>query len=96
MTVQLTLRQTAVVRESLELLVEKIRREEREVLERLEGIAERLGLRDWRELEDVFREEGPDNPELDLLWPEYMYLRGRLEDLEKRRREAEELLERLG
>ena len=82
-----------VVREGLELLLRKITREMAMVESRLQRIARRLGLSSWRELDDLFASSNIDNPEIDTLWPEYLYLRERLEKLKKRRKEV---LERLG
>ena len=76
----------SIVREGLELVLRKIDREITSVEVRLQRMAVRLGVNNWRELEKVFSERGIDNPEMDLLWPEYLYLRNRLEKLEKRRK----------
>lgn len=49
---------------------------------RLQRMAARLGVKNWRELERFLREGGED-PEVDMLWPEYLYLWNLLEELEK-------------
>ncbi len=66
----------------------KIDREITSVEIRLQRMAVRFGVNNWRELEKVFSERGIDNPEMDLLWPEYLYLRNRLEKLEKRKKDV--------
>lgn len=79
----------------MELVLRRIDREIVAVEVRLQGIARRFGVRDWRELEKLFTARGVGTPELDMLWPEYLYLRERLENLRRRRREVLESLERL-
>jgi hypothetical protein len=39
-------------------------------------IAEKFGLKSWKELEEFFR-RGVDNLEIDLAWVEYRYLKDR-------------------
>jgi len=73
------------VRESLEVMLRKINREIAVVEARLQKIAVGLGIEDWRELEKLLVSRGIDNPEIDLLWPEYLYLKRRLEKLEERK-----------
>ncbi len=85
----------ADVREGLELLLRRIDREIVVVESRLQRIARRFGLSGWRELEELFRSGGISTPEVDLLWPEYLYLRERLEELRRRRREVLEGLGRV-
>jgi len=75
-----------IVRESLGAMLEKINREAAVVETRLQKIAARLGVGNWRELERLLAGRGIDNPEVDLLWPEYLYLRSRLEELEERKK----------
>ncbi len=75
-----------IVRESLEVMLRKINREIALVEARLQRIAVRLGASNWEELEKLFTETGIDNPEVDLLWPEYVYLKKRLRELEGRKK----------
>ncbi|MEM4971033.1 MAG: hypothetical protein QXE01_07270 [Sulfolobales archaeon] len=69
------------MRESLGVMLKKINREVALVGARLQRMALRLGVGDWRELERLLAGKGIDNPEIDLLWPEYLYLKRRLEEL---------------
>ena len=82
-----------LVKESLELMLENVERKIVEVELQLLEMAKRFGIRDWKELEEAFTSKGIDSPELDLLWPEFKYLKDKLEGLKKRK---EELLELLG
>ena len=82
-----------LIREALELMLEKVNEEMASAEVELKRIAKRFGLRDWKELDQLFNEEGLDNPEIDLLYPEYFYLKDKLERLRKRK---EELLKLLG
>jgi len=75
-----------IVRESLEVLLRKINREAAAVEARLQKIAAKLGVGDWRELEKLLTSKGVDNPEIDLLWPEYLYLKRRLGELEEKKK----------
>ena len=75
-----------IVRESLEVMLRRINREAAVVEARLQRIAARLGVGDWRELEELLTGRGIDNPEVDLLWPEYLYLKRRLRELEERKK----------
>ena len=75
------------MRESLEIMLRKVNREMASVEARLQKMAARLGARNWKELERIFMKENIDNPEVDMIWPEYLYLRERLEELKKRKRE---------
>jgi len=75
-----------IVRESLEVMLRKINREAAVVEARLQKTAVRLGVGDWRELEKLLTSRGIDNPEVDLLWPEYLYLKRRLGELEERKK----------
>ncbi len=76
-----------IIKEALEALLNEINREAAAIEARLQGIASKLGLNTWRDIEKLLTSEGMDNPELDMLWPEYLYLRGRLEELERRKRD---------
>jgi len=76
----------SIVREGLEALLRRINREAAVVEARLQRIATRLGVRDWRELEKLLTSRGFDNPEVDLLWPEYIYLKKRLRELDERKK----------
>jgi len=82
-----------LIREALELMLEKVNEEMALVEVELKRMAKKFGLRDWEELDQLFNEEGLDNPEIDLLYPEYIYLKDKLEGLKKRK---EELLKLLG
>lgn len=75
-----------LVREGLELMLRKINREKALVEAKLHRMALRLGYDDWRELEKLFLGKDIDNPEVDLLWPEFLYLKKRLEELEERKK----------
>ena len=75
-----------IVRESLEVMLRKVNREAAVVEARLQKIAVRLGVGNWRELEKLLTSRGIDNPEVDLLWPEYLYLKRRLRELEERKK----------
>jgi len=75
-----------IVRESLEVMLRKVNREAAVVEARLQKIAVRLGVGNWRELEKLLTSRGIDNPEVDLLWPEYLYLERRLRELEERKK----------
>ncbi len=75
-----------IVRESLDVMLRRINREAAVVEARLQRIAARLGVEDWRELEKLLTGRGIDNPEIDLLWPEYLYLKRRLRELEERKK----------
>ncbi len=51
---------------------------------------------DWlktSDIEELMKSKGIDNLEMDLVWPEYVYLRDRLEVLRKRR---QRILQQLG
>ena len=76
----------SIVRESLEVMLRRINREAAVVEARLQRIATSLGVGDWRELEKLLTSRGIDNPEMDLLWPEYLYLKKRLRELEERKK----------
>ena len=75
-----------IVRESLEVMLRRINRETAMVEARLQRVAVRLGVGNWRELEKLLTSRGIDNPEVDLLWPEYLYLKRRLRELEERKK----------
>ena len=74
------------MRESLEVMLRRINREATVLEARLQRIATNLGVGDWRELEKLLISRGIDNPEIDLLWPEYFYLKRRLRELEERKK----------
>ena len=82
-----------LVYEGLEMMLRKINREITVVEARLQRIATRLGVGSWRELEKLFAGKDIDNPEMDMLWPEYVYLKKRLEELEKRKKHVLAMLE---
>ncbi len=84
-----------MLREGLELMLKKIDDDIVAVEARLQSIARKVGVSDWRELDELFRSKGVDNPELDMLWPEYSYLRDRLLHLKKQREKILKSLERL-
>ncbi len=83
-----------IVRESLEIMLRKVNRDIAVTEARLQRMAIRLGASDWRELEKVFAGRNVDNPEVDMLWPEYLYLRERLEELRKRKKDILAMLAR--
>ena len=66
----------------LEIMPGIVKGEIASVEARLQRMAARLGVKNWRKLERFLR-EGGDDPEVDMLWPEYLYLRDLLEELEK-------------
>ena len=76
----------SIVRESLEVMLGRINREAAAVEAKLQRIATRLGVGDWKELEKLLTSRGIDNPEVDLLWPKYLYLKRRLKELEEKRK----------
>lgn len=78
----------AMLREGLELMLKKIDSEIVAVEARLQSIARKVGVSDWSELDELFRSKGVDNPELDMLWPEYSYLRDRLLHLKNREKRS--------
>jgi len=75
-----------IVRESLEVMLKKINREAAVVETRLQRIAVKLSAEDWKDLDKLFTSKGVDNPEMDLLWPEYLYLKRRLRELEEKKK----------
>jgi len=81
----------ALIRRGLEELIKSIDLELAKTEARLTAIAERFGLSSWEELEDLFRRE-IDNPEIDLAWAEYRYLKDRRESLLRDRERAFQLL----
>lgn len=83
----------AIVRQGLEVLLKKVNREIARVEARLQKLARDLGLSSWGELENFFSMRGLDNPDIDMLWSEYVYLRDRLEAL---RRYRLQILKELG
>jgi len=46
-------------------------------------MARKLGLDSWEKLEKLFTSSNINNPEIDMMWPEYLYLRERLKELKK-------------
>jgi hypothetical protein len=62
------------VRRRLEELIKSIDLELTKTEVRLTAIAEKFGLNSWKELEGLFK-RGMDNPEIDLAWVEYCYLK---------------------
>lgn len=82
-----------LIREALELMLEKVNEEMASVEIEIKRMAKKFGLKGQEELEQLLNEEGLDNPEIDLLYPEYLYLKEKLEAL---RRRKEELLKLLG
>ena len=86
----------AIIRRGLEELLERLSSEIAEVEARLEAMARRFGVETWRELEDLFEAQGLDSPALDQAWPEYVYLRDRLEKLREEKRRVLELVGRRG
>jgi len=81
------------IRRGLEELIRSIDLELAKTEVRLTAIAEKFGLSSWKELEKLFK-RGIDNPEIDLAWAEYCYLKDRCESLLKDRERAFQLLSR--
>ncbi|MCS7366620.1 MAG: hypothetical protein NDF52_01935 [archaeon YNP-WB-062] len=71
-----------LIRRGLEELIKSIDLELARTEVRLTMIAEKFGLKSWRELEEFFR-RGVDNREIDLAWVEYRYLKDKYESLLK-------------
>jgi hypothetical protein len=44
-------------------------------------MAVRLGVSGWRWWRGCLQDSGLDSPEVDMLWPEYLYPKGLLEEL---------------
>jgi len=80
-----------IVRMSLEKFLESIDVEITRIESRLKILAEEIGLKSPKDLEKAFK-EGPENPKIDLTWPEYLYLKDKLEKL---KRDREEVLKQL-
>ena len=59
---------------------------------RLHSMAVRLGTTNWRGLGKLFTSKGLDNPEVEMLWPEYLYLKRRLEELKEHKKQIQSLL----
>jgi hypothetical protein len=71
-----------LIRRGLEELIKSIDLELARTEVRLTMIAEKFGLKSWRELEEFFR-RGVDNREIDFAWVEYRYLKDKYESLLK-------------
>ncbi|MCR6624564.1 MAG: hypothetical protein NDF58_08330 [archaeon YNP-LCB-024-027] len=71
-----------LIRRGLEELIKSIDLELARTEVRLTMIAEKFGLKSWRELEEFFK-RGVDNREIDLAWVEYRYLKDKYESLLK-------------
>jgi hypothetical protein len=80
-----------LIRRGLEELIKSIDLELARTEVRLTMIAEKFGLKSWRELEEFFR-RGVDNREIDLAWVEYRYLKDKYESLLKDREKVLQLL----
>jgi hypothetical protein len=80
-----------LVRKGLEELIRSIDIELAKTEVRLMAIAEKFGLNSWKELENFFK-RGIDNPEIDLAWVEYRYLKDKYESLLKDREKVLQLL----
>ncbi|MEB2792771.1 MAG: hypothetical protein G5Z42_07105 [Caldisphaeraceae archaeon] len=76
-----------IVREGLEVMLRGVNKEIAVVEVRLQRIATVLGIKNWKELDELFTMKGVDNPEVDMLWPKYLYLRRRLKELEERKKD---------
>ncbi len=72
----------SLVRRGLEKLLESVDLELARVELELRMLCERLGLKSLDDLEKAFR-EGHENPEVDLVWPKYLYLKDKLERLRR-------------
>ena len=79
---------------SVKLTLKKIEREIAAVEAELKNMCENLGLKDCSELEEFFNKENTDNPEVDLLYPEYLYLERKLEVLNAQKKKLLELISR--
>jgi len=75
----------------LEELIKSIDLELAKTEVRLTAIAEKFGLNSWRELEVLFK-RGIDNPEIDLAWAEYCYLKDKHKPLLRDGKKAVQLL----
>jgi hypothetical protein len=75
------------VRRGLEELIKSTDLELAKTEVRLTAIAEKFGLNSWRELEVLFK-RGIDNPEIDLAWAEYCYLKDKHKSLLRDRKKA--------
>jgi hypothetical protein len=80
-----------LVRRGLEELIRSIDIELAKTEVRLMAIAENFGLKSWKELENFFK-RGIDNPEIDLAWVKYRYLKDKYESLLKDREKVLQLL----
>ncbi len=74
-------------------MLRKVNREIARVEARLQAMAMGLGVSSWSELERLFTGKGVDSPEIDLLLPEYLYLKERLQRLKERKKAAFKALE---
>jgi len=63
--------------------MKKVNEELVEVEARLLRLAKRLGVKSIEKLESLFKEKGIDNPEINLTWSEYVYLRDRRKELHR-------------
>ena len=81
-----------LIRMGLEKLKKGVDEELVRIENRLLMLTKRLGVDSIAELDKLFREREVDNPEIDLAWPEYIYLKNRCEELLKIR---EKILEKL-
>ncbi|MCR6691919.1 MAG: hypothetical protein MRT15_05990 [archaeon YNP-LCB-003-016] len=80
-----------LIRRGLEELIKSIDLELARTEVRLTMIAEKFGLKSWKELEEFFK-RGVDNLEIDLAWVEYRYLKDKYESLLKDREKVLQLL----
>lgn len=83
-----------LIRRSLEELIRSVDLELARIEVKLMDAAKRFCLNSWEELEEFFKRGGMDNPEVDLAWTEYQYLKNRRETLLKDREKAIRLLSR--
>ena len=80
-----------LIRRGLEELIKSIDLELARTEVRLTMIAEKFGLKSWKELEEFFK-RGVDNLEIDLAWVEYRHLKDKYESLLKDREKVLQLL----
>ncbi len=84
-----------LVKEGLKLLLKKIEEELLEIDIQLNNMCKKYGVHSIEELEELFKSNNIDYPELDLAWVEYRYLIDRKKKLLEKRDEIQEQLNKL-